>query len=98
IRRLDDVANTAPIVSASPPAAPKLIFNLNEEVKPAAEVKPVPEVKPTVTETPIAEKTETIEPFIKAAETTQEANIEFEIVSKTLENKSVNMTPPPIPV
>jgi cell division protein FtsZ len=98
IRRLDDVANTAPIVSAAPPAAPKLIFNLNEEVKPAAEVKPVPEVKPTVTETPVAEKTETIEPFIKAAETTQETNIEFEIVSKTLENKPVNMTPPPIPV
>ncbi|HTA84464.1 MAG TPA: cell division protein FtsZ [Bacteroidia bacterium] len=97
IRRLDDVANTAPIVSAAPPAAPKLMFNLNEEVKPA-EVKPVPEVKPTVTETPVAEKTETIEPFIKAAETTQETNIEFEIVSKTLENKPVNMTPPPIPV
>jgi cell division protein FtsZ len=94
IRRLDDVAQTHPMVSAAPPAAPKLFLNLNEEVKPAAEVKPV------VSETPKTEtKVETNEPFIKASETTtnENYNIEFEIVNKTTENP-VAQTPPPIPV
>ena len=96
IRRLDDLATTAPIVSAAPPAAPKLMFNLNEDVKPATEMKPAAEVTPTVSETPKQEKT--IEPFIKPTETAKETNIEFEIVNKAFEGKPTYMTPPPIPV
>jgi cell division protein FtsZ len=97
IRRLDDVAQTNPMVSAAPPTAPKLMFNLNEEVKPAAEVKPV------VNETPKQDKVEASEPFIKASETTTEnTNVEFEIINRALESKPVAvipplLTPPPIP-
>ncbi len=96
IRRLDDVAQTNPMVSAAPPA-PKLMFNLNEEVKPAAEVKPV------VSEAPKQEKVETSEPFIKGNEIAAEnTNIEFVITNKPWENVTASAppmaTPPPIPV
>jgi cell division protein FtsZ len=102
IRRLDETAHATSNVSAAAPTPTKLMLNLNDEVKPAEvkplAVNPVAEVKPTVSETPKEEKKETIEPFIKASEPAKETNIEFEIVSKTLESKPVSLTPPPIPV
>ncbi|HXB12755.1 MAG TPA: cell division protein FtsZ, partial [Bacteroidia bacterium] len=100
IRRLDDVAQTNPMVSAAPPA-PRLMFNLNEEAKPAVEMKPAAEVKPMVNEAPVQEEKKTFEPFIKPTETTNEKTVEFEINNKPWENVNASvpsmMTPPPIP-
>lgn len=95
IRRLDETSHTAPNVSAAPPAAPKLMLNLNDEPR-VAEVKPSPEVKPVLNDQ--TEKTQAPEPFIKPAEPITKHDIEFEIVNKTLENKPVSsVTPPPVP-
>ncbi|MGP8216264.1 MAG: cell division protein FtsZ [Bacteroidia bacterium] len=96
IRRLDDIAHPAPSVSAAPPVAPKLMLNLNDEVKPAAEVKPV------INETPVQDKVETNEPFIKTGETPVENNkVEFEITKPWETRPAASVphmaTPPPIP-
>jgi len=123
IRRLDETAHTAPVVSAAAPSAPKLMFNLNDDIKPAAvkpaavnpvnpvavnpvqDIKPVveqPKVEPALTkasEEPKVETPKVEEPFLKTSEPVTSSNIEFEIVSKTLDTQPVeSLTPPPIPV
>lgn len=109
IRRLDEVSQTNPVVSAAPPAAPKLVFNLNEELmKPVVDIKPTVDFSAPVAEAPKEEKIETYQPFIKPVETTNTNTVEFEVNSKPWENTPVAnvppmmtmppmMTPPPIP-
>jgi cell division protein FtsZ len=85
IRRLDDVVNVTPKVSAAPSAGPKYSFLNTQEVKPVAEVEPVAEVKPVINEQPKQDTTETIAPFLKSEPVVEKQDIEFEIVNKTPE-------------
>jgi len=76
----------APIVEKTPVvnSAPPVIHHLVEETKPVEQVKPVEEVK----------EQDTLQPFMKSTEVTQQTDIEFEIVAKApIINKPIEQAP-----